>query len=283
MKKVTLAGVEVPAIGIGTWHMGEDPSQEQREINAIRSGLDAGARLIDTAEMYGSGKSETLVGKALAPYQRDEIYLVSKVLPNNASQAKLARHLDETLHRLKTDYLDLYLYHWRGSAPLAETIAELDRMKQIGKIKAWGVSNFDVADMEELWELPAGKYAAVNEDLYNIEERGIEYDLLPWQDEHQVPLIAYSPVGGKQNELGTSMLTNQVVREIADQHDVTPYVLLLAWIIRNGQTIAIPQTNNPEHATANMQATKLELTPAELKRLDQEYPKPNHKVPLAIN
>ncbi|KAA8458006.1 aldo/keto reductase [Weissella paramesenteroides] len=283
MKKVTLAGVEVPAIGIGTWHMGEDPSQEQREINAIRSGLDAGARLIDTAEMYGSGKSETLVGKALAPYQRDEIYLVSKVLPNNASQAKLARHLDETLHRLKTDYLDLYLYHWRGSVPLAETIAELDRMKQIGKIKAWGVSNFDVADMEELWELPAGKYAAVNEDLYNIEERGIEYDLLPWQDEHQVPLIAYSPVGGKQNELGTSMLTNQVVREIADQHDVTPYVLLLAWIIRNGQTIAIPQTNNPEHATANMQATKLELTPAELKRLDQEYPKPNHKVPLAIN
>lgn len=283
MKKVTLAGVEVPAIGIGTWHMGEDPSQEQREINAIRSGLDAGARLIDTAEMYGSGKSETLVGKALAPYQRDEIYLVSKVLPNNASQAKLARHLDETLHRLKTDYLDLYLYHWRGSAPLAETIAELDRMKQIGKIKTWGVSNFDVADMEELWELPAGKYAAVNEDLYNIEERGIEYDLLPWQDEHQVPLIAYSPVGGKQNELGTSMLTNQVVREIADQHDVTPYVLLLAWIIRNGQTIAIPQTNNPEHATANMQATKLELTPAELKRLDQEYPKPNHKVPLAIN
>ncbi|MBU7556110.1 aldo/keto reductase [Weissella paramesenteroides] len=283
MKKVTLAGVEVPAIGIGTWHMGEDPSQVQREINAIRSGLDAGARLIDTAEMYGSGKSETLVGKALAPYQRDEIYLVSKVLPNNASQAKLARHLDETLHRLKTDYLDLYLYHWRGSAPLAETIAELDRMKQIGKIKAWGVSNFDVADMEELWELPAGKYAAVNEDLYNIEERGIEYDLLPWQDEHQVPLIAYSPVGGKQNELGTSMLTNQVVRKIADQHDVTPYVLLLAWIIRNGQTIAIPQTNNPEHATANMQATKLELTPAELKRLDQEYPKPNHKVPLAIN
>ena len=275
--------MEVPAIGIGTWHMGEDPSQEQREINAIRSGLDAGARLIDTAEMYGSGKSETLVGKALAPYQRDEIYLVSKVLPNNASQAKLARHLDETLHRLKTDYLDLYLYHWRGSVPLAETIAELDRMKQIGKIKAWGVSNFDVADMEELWELPAGKYAAVNEDLYNIEERGIEYDLLPWQDEHQVPLIAYSPVGGKQNELGTSMLTNQVVREIADQHDVTPYVLLLAWIIRNGQTIAIPQTNNPEHATANMQATKLELTPAELKRLDQEYPKPNHKVPLAIN
>lgn len=283
MKKVTLAGVEVPAIGIGTWHMGEDPSQEQREINAIRSGLDAGARLIDTAEMYGSGKSETLVGKALAPYQRDEIYLVSKVLPNNASQAKLARHLDETLHRLKTDYLDLYLYHWRGSVPLAETIAELDRMKQIGKIKTWGVSNFDVADMEELWELPAGKYAAVNEDLYNIEERGIEYDLLPWQDEHQVPLIAYSPVGGKQNELGTSMLTNQVVREIADQHDVTPYVLLLAWIIRNGQTIAIPQTNNPEHAAANMQATKLELTPAELKRLDQEYPKPNHKVPLAIN
>ena len=283
MKKVTLAGVEVPAIGIGTWHMGEDPSQEQREIQAIRSGLDAGARVVDTAEMYGSGKSETLVGKALAPYQRDDIYLISKVLPHNASKAKLEQHLDASLQRLQTDYLDLYLYHWRGGVPLAETIAELDRMKQIGKIKAWGVSNFDVTDMEELWELPAGKNAAVNEDLYNIEERGIEYDLLPWQYEHHVPLIAYSPVGGKQNELGTSMLTNQVVKEIADQHNVTPHVLLLAWIIRNGQTIAIPQTNNPEHAAANMQAAELELTSAELARLDQEYPKPDYKVPLAIN
>ena len=277
------SGVEVPAIGIGTWHMGEDPSQEQREIQAIRSGLDAGARVVDTAEMYGSGKSETLVGKALAPYQRNEIYLVSKVLPHNASKAKLEQHLDASLQRLQRDYLDLYLYHWRGGVPLAETIAELDRMKQIGKIKAWGVSNFDVTDMEELLELPAGKNVAVNEDLYNIEERGIEYDLLPWQSEHHVPLIAYSPVGGKQNELGTSMLTNQVVKEIANQHDVTPYVLLLAWIIRNGQTIAIPQTNNPEHAAANMRAASLELTAAELKRLDQEYPRPDHKVPLAIN
>ena len=283
MKKVTLAGVEVPAIGIGTWHMGEDPSQEQREIQAIRSGLDAGARVVDTAEMYGSGKSETLVGKALAPYQRNDIYLISKVLPHNASKAKLEQHLDASLQRLQTDYLDLYLYHWRGGVPLAETIAELDRMKQIGKIKAWGVSNFDVTDMEELLDLPAGKNAVVNEDLYNIEERGIEYDLLPWQSEHHVPLIAYSPVGGKQNELGTSMLTNQVVKEIADQHNVTPYVLLLAWIIRNDQTIAIPQTNNPEHAAANMQAAELELTSAELARLDQEYPKPDYKVPLAIN
>ena len=283
MKKVTLAGVEVPAIGIGTWHMGEDPSQEQHESQAIRSGLDAGARVVDTAEMYGSGKSEILVGKALAPYQRNDIYLISKVLPHNASKAKLEQHLDASLQRLQTDYLDLYLYHWRGGVPLAETIAELDRMKQIGKIKAWGVSNFDVTDMEELLELPAGKNVAVNEDLYNIEERGIEYDLLPWQSEHHVPLIAYSPVGGKQNELGTSMLTNQVVKEIANQHDVTPYVLLLAWIIRNGQTIAIPQTNNPEHAAANMQAASLELTAAELKRLDQEYPRPDHKVPLAIN
>ena len=283
MKKVTLAGVEVPAIGIGTWHMGEDPSQEQREIQAIRSGLDAGASVVDTAEMYGSGKSETLVGKALAPYQRDDIYLISKVLPHNASKAKLEQHLDASLQRLQTDYLDLYLYHWRGGVPLAETIAELDRMKQIGKIKSWGVSNFDVTDMEELWDLPAGKNAVVNEDLYNIEECGIEYDLLPWQHEYHVPLIAYSPVGGKQNELGTSMLTNQVVKEIADQHNVTPYVLLLAWIIRNGQTIAIPQTNNPEHAAANMQAAELELTTAELARLDQEYPKPDHKVPLAIN
>lgn len=283
MKEVLLAGQKVPAIGIGTWHMGDVPAREEQEIQAIRSGLDAGARLVDTAEMYGSGRSETLVGKALQPYKREDVFLVSKVLPHNASKAKLERHLDQSLRRLQTDYLDLYLYHWRGRVPLKEVVSELERVRQAGKIKAWGVSNFDTSDMEELWQLPAGKNAAANEDLYNIEERGIEYDLLPWQKEHELPLIAYSPVGGRQNELGTTMLRNKVVKKIAAQHGVSPYVLLLAWIIRDGRTIAIPQTSEPEHAVANVQAGELELTGAELSSLDQEYPQPTTKEPLSIN
>lgn len=263
--------------------MGDDPATEEQEIQAIRAGLDAGARVVDTAEMYGSGNSENLVGKALAPYNRDDIYLISKVLPENASKNLMEEHLDASLRRLQTDYLDLYLYHWRGGIPLAETVAELDRLKKSGKIHAWGVSNFDVADLEELWALPAGPHIAANENLYNIETRGIEHDLTDWQKNHHVPLIAYSPVGGQHNELQTTMLTNSVVKEIAMEHNVSPHELLLAWTIRAGQTIAIPQSSQAAHVVANVRAAEIELTQVELKRLDQEYPKPQHKVPLAIN
>ncbi len=283
MKEVKIAGQTVPAIGIGTWHMGDTPAKEEQEIQAIRSGIDAGARVVDTAEMYGSGKSETLVGKALKKYDRKNIFLISKVLPQNASKKKMEQHLDASLQRLQTDYLDLYLYHWRGGVPLSETIAELDRLKQTGKIHAWGVSNFDTSDMEELWQLPAGPKAAANEDLYNIETRGIEYDLIDWQEEHKVPLIAYSPVGGLHNELGTTMLTNKTVKEIADKHHVSPHEIVLAWVVRDGNTIAIPQSSQAEHVKANVKAGEVELTKEELQRLDQVYPKPTHKEPLAIN
>ena len=283
MKEVKIAGQTVPAIGIGTWHMGDTPAKEEQEIQAIRSGIDAGARVVDTAEMYGSGKSETLVGKALKKYDRKNIFLISKVLPQNASKKKMEQHLDASLQRLQTDYLDLYLYHWRGGVPLSETIAELDRLKQTGKIHAWGVSNFDTSDMEELWQLPAGPKAAANEDLYNIETRGIEYDLIDWQEEHKVPLIAYSPVGGLHNELGTTMLTNKTIKEIADKHHVSPHEIVLAWVVRDGNTIAIPQSSQAEHVKANVKAGEVELTKEELQRLDQVYPKPTHKEPLAIN
>lgn len=283
MKEVKLAGQMVPAIGIGTWHMGDDPTKEDQEIQAIRAGLDAGAKVVDTAEMYGDGNSETLVGQALAPYQRSEIYLISKVLPNNASQAQMEAHLDASLQRLQTDYLDLYLYHWRGNIPLAETIAELDRLKQTGKIRAWGVSNFDVPDLEELWQLPTGKNVAANENLYNLETRGIEFNLTDWQAEHELPLIAYSPVGGQHNELHTTMLINPVVQEIAAQHQVSPHEILLAWTIHAGNTIAIPQSSQVKHAAANVKAAEIELTPTELKQLDREYPSPDHRVPLAVN
>ncbi|KRN87285.1 aldo/keto reductase [Ligilactobacillus acidipiscis] len=283
MKTVTISGKNVPAIGIGTWHMGDDPAKETQEIEAIRAGIDAGAKVVDTAEMYGSGNSEILVGKALAPYERDDIFLISKVLPSNASKAKMEQYLDASLERLNTDYLDLYLYHWRGGTPLSETINELERLKQTGKIRAWGVSNFDVADLEELWDLPVGKNAAANEDLYNIETRGIEYDLTAWQAKHDLPLIAYSPVGGLHNELKTTMLENKVVQEIATAHGVSAHALLLAWVIRDGKTIAIPQSSKAQHVTNNVKAADIELSEDELRRLDKEYPQPDHKVPLAIN
>lgn len=283
MKTVNLSGQTVPAIGIGTWHMGDDPAKEKQEIEAIRAGIDAGAKVVDTAEMYGSGNSEILVSKALEPYKRDDIFLISKVLPLNASKAKMEQHLDASLKRLNTDHLDLYLYHWRGGTPLSETINELERLKQTGKIRAWGVSNFDVADLEELWALPVGKNAAVNEDLYNIETRGIEYDLTDWQAAHELPLIAYSPVGGLHNELGTTMLENKVVQEIATAHGVSAHAILLAWVIRNGSTIAIPQSSKAQHVADNVKAANIELSKDEKERLDQEYPKPDHKVPLAIN
>lgn len=283
MKTVTISGHALPAIGIGTWHMGDDPAKEEQEINAIRAGLDAGAKVVDTAEMYGSGNSETLVGKALQPYDRESVFLISKVLPSNASKAKMEEHLDASLQRLQTDHLDLYLYHWRGGTPLSETISELDRLKETGKIRAWGVSNFDVADLKELWQLPAGPNAAANEDLYNIETRGIEYDLTDWQAQHDLPLIAYSPVGGLRNELGTTMLDNEVVKQIAAAHNVSAHAVLLAWTIRDGNTIAIPQSSQASHVEANVKATELELSSDELNKLDQEYPSPTHKVPLAIN
>lgn len=283
MKTVTVSNQTVPAIGIGTWHMGDDPAKETQEIKAIRAGIDAGAKVVDTAEMYGSGNSEILVGKALAPYERDDIFLISKVLPSNASKAKMEQHLDASLERLNTDYLDLYLYHWRGGTPLSETINELERLKQTGKIRAWGVSNFDVADLEELWDLPVGKNAAANEDLYNIETRGIEYDLTDWQAKHDLPLIAYSPVGGLHNELNTTMLENRVVQEIATVHGVSAHALLLAWVIRDGKTIAIPQSSKAQHVIDNVKAADIELSKDELRRLDKEYPQPGHKVPLAIN
>ncbi|WEV76301.1 aldo/keto reductase [Bifidobacterium sp. ESL0800] len=283
MKELNIAGQSVPAVGIGTWHMGNEPEQHDEEIAAIRAGIEAGARAVDTAETYGTGKSETLVGEALQPFNRDDIFLISKVRPENASKAVMEEHLDASLKRLQTDHLDLYLYHWRGSIPLEETVAELDRLRETGKIGAWGVSNFDIPDMQELVELPAGGNVAANEDLYHIESRGIEYDLLPWQRERHIPLIAYSPVGGLSNNLKTSMLTDPAVCKVAERHGVSTYELLIAWTVRDGNTLAIPQTSNPKHMRANIAAAGIELTQEDLAELDGRYPAPTHRIPLDVD
>ncbi|MDF7671679.1 aldo/keto reductase [Lactobacillus sp. ESL0701] len=283
MKQVKINGRMVPAIGIGTWHMGSDSAKQQVETAAIQAGIAAGAKLIDTAEIYGKGASETLVGQAIKPYKREELFVVSKVWPENATKKDLEQHLDASLDRLKTDYLDMYLLHWRDQVPLEESIAELDRMREKGKIKSWGVSNFDVADLEEVETLPAGQNLAANEDLYNLNARGLDFDLIPWQKERDIPLLAYSPVGGLNNNLHTDMLTNPVIEQIAHEHNASVYQVLLSWTIRDGITIAIPQTANADHMRDNIAAANLELTSADLAAIDEQYPRPTHKIPLDLD
>lgn len=280
MKTVTIDHQVLPAIGIGTWHMGDDSTVESQEIKAIRTGLNAGAKVIDTAEMYGSGAAETLVGKAIQGYNRDHLYLISKVLPNNIAKT-IEAHLDASLQRLGTDYVDLYLYHWRGGAPLIDTITELERMRIKGKTKAWGVSNFDIDDMSELWNLPIGSKVAANEDLYNLGSHGIEYSLLGWQNRHGVPMIAYSPVGNADS-LGANMTRNANVLKVAARHEATPYQIILAWAIHQPQVLAIPKTAQPDHMTDNVAAMNIDLNKEDLALLNAAFPAPTQKQPLDI-
>ena len=281
MKKVTINNQVLPALGIGTWEMGDNSEDREKEIKAIRSGLDAGLKVIDTAEMYGNGHSEELVGEAIAPYQRSQIFLISKVLPQNASAPKMRQSLEASLKRLKTDYLDLYLYHWRGMVPLAETVSELQSLQDEGLIRSWGVSNFDIDDMQELWQLPDGQNCVANEDLYNLETRGIEYSLLPWQRKHNMPLIAYSPLG-RGPKMGSTMTKNEAVLQVAEDHEASPYQILLAWVMQQPDVLAIPKSSSSKHLLSNLKALDIELTKEDLQVLEQAYPKPDHKEPLAI-
>ena len=281
MKKVTINNQVLPALGIGTWEMGDDPKLHDEEIAAIRAGLDAGLSVIDTAEMYGNGRSEELVGKAIKPYQRAKIFLISKVLPQNASRSKMRQSLQNSLQMLQTDYLDLYLYHWRGMVPLSETVSELQALQNEGLIRSWGVSNFDIDDMEELWQFPEGQNCVVNEDLYNLETRGIEYSLLPWQREHHVPLIAYSPLG-RGPKMGSTMMKNEAVLQVAEEHEASTYQILLAWVMQQPDVLAIPKSSSSKHLLSNLKALDIELTPEDLQILEKAYPKPEHKEPLSI-
>lgn len=194
MQQVKFDQVQLPALGMGTWHMGDQVAKRDAEIKALRYGLDHGLRVIDTAEMYGSGRSESLVGAAIQPYSRQDLFIISKFYPQNATKQRMQQSLTASLQRLGTDYLDLYLLHWRGRVPLAETVAGLEDLKRAGKIRHWGVSNFDQADLLELQQINAGPNLAANEDLYNLGARGVEFDVLPWQQQRQIPFIAYSPV-----------------------------------------------------------------------------------------
>ena len=274
-------GIQVPALGLGTWFLGEKKAAREQELESLRAGISAGMTLIDTAEMYGNGKAEKLVKEAIAENKRENLYLVSKVLPNHAGRHQLEQALDESLKRMGVEYLDLYLYHWRGSYPLEETVAELERVKKAGKIKDWGVSNFDIDDMEELWLVPGGRNCLVNQVLYHTGSRGIEYSLLPWMRKHAVALMSYCPLA-QAGTLKRGILNNPVLKEIAQKHNATVEQIMLAWNIRDGHTIAIPRSGKAEHTLLNAGADKIQLTEEDYKAIDQAYPPPTKKEYLDI-
>ncbi|TXL64150.1 aldo/keto reductase [Zeimonas arvi] len=276
MRSVTLpSGKTVPCLGQGTWTMGEGPSARAREIAALRTGLDLGLTLIDTAEMYGEGLAEALVAEAIEG-RRDEVFIVSKVYPHNASRRDVAAACERSLARLATDRIDLYLLHWRGSVPLAETVRGFEDLQHAGKIRHWGVSNLDLADMRELWSVPGGAQAATNQLLYNLERRGVEWDLLPWLRERGVPVMAYSPI--EQGRL----LRHRGLRAFAQRHGMTPAQAALAWLLRREDVIAIPKASSPERVKENAGAIAHRLDAAQLAELDALFAPPERAVPLEM-
>ncbi len=281
MNKVKIAGRKVFPIGLGTWNMGDKAYKFEQEVEAIRVSLDNGVQVIDTAEMYGDGNAERLVAHAIKPYNREELFLISKVLPSNASKKQLPISLENSLKRLNTDYLDLYLLHWKGNIPIEETIEALEKVKSQGEIKSWGVSNLDVDDLEKIMKLPDGIKCATNQVRYNLGDRGIEFDLVPMMNKLEMPLIAYAPVA-RGDSFGTNLTKQKVLKEIAEKHHSDSFQILLAWCIRNGQTIAIPQSSNAAHVIDNVKAAEIQLTQQDLELIDSIYPKPSKKQPLAL-
>jgi diketogulonate reductase-like aldo/keto reductase len=269
------AGEAVPVLGQGTWYLGEGRRPRAEEIAALRLGIDLGMFLIDTAEMYGNGAAEKLVGEAIAG-RRDEVFLVSKVLPGNATRSGTVAACDRSLERLRTDQLDLYLLHWRGVVPLAETLEGFEALMRAGKIRYWGVSNFDRAEMEELWLLKGGRDVATDQVLYNLSRRGIEWDLLPWCRQRGVPLMAYSPI--EQGRL----LGHPVLQDLATRYGATAAQVALAWVLRQPDVIAIPKAGDPLHVEGNRAALDLRLTEQDLALLDRAFPPPTGPRPLEM-
>lgn len=272
------SGRPMPVLGQGTWRMGEDLSQRQSEVAALRFGIDLGINLIDTAEMYGEGGAEEVVAEAIAG-RREEVFVVSKVYPHNATRHGAVDACARSLRRLQTDYIDLYLLHWRGDVPLSETLEAFQQLKEEGKILEYGVSNFDVSDMEEALALPGGDEIASNQVLYNLEHRGIEWDLLPWSREHGISTTAYSPVGHKAVQQ-KRLFGKAELEAVAARHGVTPAQVALAWSLREPDVVAIPKAVKREHIRENRAAHDLKLTLQDFAELDQAFPPPARKIPL---
>ncbi len=281
MKQVNINGKTVPAIGQGTWHIGDDPKLHDREVEALRTGIENAMTLIDTAEMYGYGKSELVVGNAIKPYDRETLFIVSKVLPQNAGKRDMRRSCEESLKRLGTDYLDLYLYHWRGSIPLSETVNCLQELKDCGLIREWGVSNFDTSDMHELSRLKHSGNCAVVQDLYHVGSRSVEYSLLPYLRKNNIAFMAYCPLA-MNGTLRQGIWANAILQNIAAAHNATVQQIMLAWAIRDGNTIAIPKSSAKQHTLENAAAASIELTEDELQMIENEFPAPDREMPLDV-
>lgn len=280
-KTVRFSGDEIlPAIGQGTWYMGENAGQRRAEVAALRAGIDLGLRLVDTAEMYAEGGAEEVVGEALQGL-RDKAFLVSKVYPWNAGGKKAIAACEASLRRLKTDYLDLYLLHWRGDFSLAETVGVMETLVEQGKIRRWGVSNLDYDDIQELMQVAGGDVCATNQVLYHLASRGIEYNLLPWCQQQQMPVMAYCPLA-QAGRLRSGLLNNEVVNKIAYAHRASAAQILLAWVISHQGVIAIPKASSYEHVEENAAVLAITLSTQELASLDDAFPAPNRKTALDV-
>src|SRR5258705_9722978 len=274
MKTVALpAGERVPAFGMGTWRIGDKAALRAEEIATLRLGIELGATLIDTAEMYGEGQAESLIGEAIEG-RRDEVFLVSKVYPHNATRRGAIAACERSLRRLKTDRLDLYLLHWRGNVPLAETVAAFEALRGAGKIRHWGVSNLDLADMQELWSAPNGQAVQTDQLLYNLARRGIEWDLLPWLRERRIPVMAYSPIDEGR------LARDARLAEFARRHGMTPAQAALAWLLAKDDVIVIPKTARRRRLCENLGALEHTLNAAQLAELDRLFPPP--RAPRAL-
>jgi diketogulonate reductase-like aldo/keto reductase len=273
---VTLPGGErVPALGQGTWHMGENRRRMAEEAAAVRLGIELGMTLIDTAEMYGSGGAEEMVARA-AEGLRDDLFIVSKVYPHNASRAGVVAACERSLERLRTDRIDLYLLHWRGSIPLAETLEGFEQLRRDGKIRHYGVSNFDRADMAEWVALKGGENVAADQVLYNLSRRGPEWDLLPWCRERGIAIMAYTPLGQG------SLLRDRTLTEVARRRNATPAQVALAWLLQQERMIVIPKAARPEHVRENRRALDVALTKEDLLALDRAFPPPKGRNSLGM-
>jgi len=270
------SGETIPVLGQGTWHIADDPRRRAEAIAAMRLGIDLGMTLIDTAELYGDGRAEELVGEAIKG-RRDEVFLVSKVLPQHATLRGTIDACNGSLMRLGVSELDLYLLHWRGAVPLEDTLEAFDTLTAAGKIRNWGVSNFDIGDMEELIVVAGGDDVGTDQVLYNLQYRGIEFDLLPWCERRGVPIMAYSPI--EQGRL----LTHPALRSVAVRHQATPAQAALAWVLRRDDVCAIPQAGKPAHVRENRTALDIRLSAADLAELDRAFPPPTRRQPLATH
>jgi diketogulonate reductase-like aldo/keto reductase len=276
MRAVELpSGERMPALGLGTWHLGEGRHPPQVEIDALRTGLDLGMTLVDTAEMYGRGATETLVGRAIAG-RRDGVFLVSKVMPHHATFDGTIAACEGSLRRLGTDRLDLYLLHWRGSVPLVETVGAFEELKRAGKIRHWGVSNFDVPELAELADVPAGRAVETDQVLYNLLHRGIEWNLLPLCQRSGIPVMAYSPIG--QGRLAE----DPVLQGIGRRRRATAAQVALAWVVSHPGVCAIPEAGTPQHVRQNAAALRIELEQDDVVEIDAAFPPPARPIPLEV-